>query len=87
MYGRYSNLVTASSLGTAGMKYTISLFAPKSSPIGATGCWEVDVDSPEQAVKMARFYADPVLWPSGSTWLVVAQEDADENNQAGVWKW
>ncbi|MCH5374300.1 MAG: hypothetical protein JJ992_10000 [Planctomycetes bacterium] len=67
------------------MSYLISLFAPENTGISATGTWCVAADSLEQAVDMAKYYADSRLWPSGSTWLVVPLEGATAESESGTW--
>jgi hypothetical protein len=67
------------------MSYLISLFAPESAGISATGSWRVAADSVEQAINMARFYVDGRLWPAGSTWLVIPLDDSSAEPQAGSW--
>ena len=68
------------------MGYLISLFAPENTGISATGTWRVAAESLEQAVDMARYYADARLWPSGSTWLVVPLDGSVGESDAGTWK-
>jgi hypothetical protein len=67
------------------MSYLISLFAPESAGISATGSWRVAADSLEQAINMAKFYVDRRLWPAGSTWLVIPLDDSSAEPQAGSW--
>jgi hypothetical protein len=67
------------------MSYLISLFAPENTGISATGAWRVSADSLEQAIGLAKYYADVQLWPTGSTWLVVPLEDSSAEAQAGTW--
>jgi hypothetical protein len=40
------------------MSYLISLFAPENTGLSATGSWRVAADSLEQAIGMAKYYAD-----------------------------
>ena len=67
------------------MSYLISIFAPESTGISASGSWRVAADSIEQALGMAKYYVDSRLWPAGSTWLVVPLDDACAEPQAGIW--
>lgn len=67
------------------MKYSISIFAPESAAIGASGSWQVTADSAEQAMRMARFYTDPCLWPVGSTWVIVPLDASGDECEIGIW--
>ena len=67
------------------MTFLISLFSSENSRISATGSWRVTADNADQALGMARFYADPTLWPPGSTWLCVPLDEATTQWEAGAW--
>ncbi len=67
------------------MKYLVSLFSSEAVGISATGAWQVTADGPDQAVKLAKYYADARFWPAGSTWVVVPLEEGQAAWQAGVW--
>ena len=67
------------------MTFLISLFSPEESRVSATGSWEVTADNADQAMGMARFYADSRYWPPGSTWLCVPLDDGPSQWEAGAW--
>jgi hypothetical protein len=68
------------------MKFLVSLFSSEKSTVSATGSWKVTAESADQALGLARFYADSRLWPPGSTWLCVPLDDNSGSWEAGDWK-
>ena len=68
------------------MKFLVSLFSSEKSNVSATGSWKVTAESADQAISLARFYADSRLWPPGSTWLCVPLDDNSGSWEAGDWK-
>jgi len=67
------------------MKFLVSLFSSEKTTVSATGSWKVSAESAEQAVGLAKFYADPRYWPPGSTWLCVPLDDDPGSWEAGAW--
>lgn len=67
------------------MTFLVSLFSSEDSPVSATGSWQVSADTVDQAICMARFFADPRFWPRGSTWLCVPLDDSSGPWDAGAW--
>ena len=67
------------------MKFLVSLFSSEKSTVSATGSWKVTAETADQALGLARFYADPRLWPPGSTWLCVPLDDNSSSWEAGAW--
>ena len=67
------------------MKYSVSLFSSEAVGISATGTWQVRAESADQAIGLARFYANPKYWPEGSTWLCIPLDDESDSWDAGTW--
>jgi hypothetical protein len=67
------------------MKFLVSFFSSEKSTVSATGSWQVTADSADQAIGMAKYFADPRYWPPGSTWLCVPLDNSD-SWEAGAWK-
>ena len=68
------------------MTFLVSLFSSEDCRVSATGSWQVSADTADQAIGLARFYADSRFWPPGSTWLCVPLDDSSCPWDAGAWK-
>lgn len=68
------------------MTFLVSLFSPEDCRVSARGSWQVTADSADQALSMARFYADSRLWPPGSTWLCIPLDGDPWHWDAGAWE-
>jgi hypothetical protein len=68
------------------MTFLVSLFSTETSRVSATGSWQVSADTADQAIGMARFYADSRFWPPGSTWLCVPLDEGSGQFEAGTWR-
>jgi len=55
--------------------FLVSLFSSENAGVSATGSWTVAAENADEAIGMARFYADPKYWPPGSTWLCIPLDD------------
>jgi len=67
------------------MRFLVSVFSSENCPVSATGSWRVTADTVDQAVTMARFYADSRFWRPGSTWLCIPLDESPGQWEAGVW--
>lgn len=67
------------------MSYQISIFSSAAGGVSATGSWQVNAESREDAIGMAKFYANPMYWPPGSTWLCIPLEEGPDQWEAGIW--
>lgn len=67
------------------MNYLVSLFSSEKSSLSAIGSWQVTADSADQALGLAKHFADSRLWPPGSTWICVPLDESAGQFEAGTW--